>query len=186
MKPILLQKLRAVSLLAALLSFSPWSFADSPDATTANFKTVGEGNYSYWLWDLYHARLQTPDGRFVDYQQSAPLQLELTYARDITKQEFIDATLEQWKIQQGAVLKAHKIWAGELNALWRDVKKGDKLTAVLRSDGIVQFYFNGESLGSTTDPAFGHTFFDIWLSEKTTAPKLRKQLLALNARDENR
>jgi hypothetical protein len=186
MKHILLQKLRAVSLLAALMSFSPWCFGDSPDVTKANFKTVGEGNYSYWLWDLYHARLQTLDGRFVDYHQSAPLQLELTYARDITKQEFIDATLEQWRIQQGAVLKTHKIWAGELSTLWRDVKKGDKLTAILSTDGLVKFYFNDEPLGSTTDPAFGNAFFDIWLSEKTTAPKLRKQLLALNPKSDNK
>lgn len=177
----LMQKLRAVSLLAALMLLSPLSYGESLDVTKANFKTVGEGNYSYWFWDLYHARLLTADGSFVNYQQSAPLQLELTYARDITKKEFIDATMDQWKIQQGAILKVHKIWAGELNTLWRDVKKGDKLTAVLRLDGVVEFYFNGESLGNTTDPAFGRTFFDIWLSEKTTAPELRKQLLALKS-----
>lgn len=180
MKHTLMLKLRAASLLAALMLFSPWSYGDSPDVTKASFKIVGEGNYSYWFWDLYHARLLSVDGRFVDYQQSAPLQLELTYARDITKKEFIDATIEQWKIQQGAILKVHKIWAGELNTLWLDVKKGDKLTATLRLDGLVEFYFNGEPLGNTTDPAFGKAFFDIWLSEKTTAPELRKQLLAFN------
>ena len=184
MKHILLQKLHAASLLF-VFCLSPLSLAESLDAVKSNFRTVGEGNYSYWFWDLYHARLSSADGRFVDYQQSAPLQLELTYKRDISKQEFIDATLDQWKIQQGAVLKSHKIWAGELNTLWRDVRKGDKLTAVLSPAGLVQFYFNGEPLGSTTDPAFGSSFFDIWLSEKTTAPELRKQLLALNAKDEN-
>lgn len=183
MKQALMRKLLAASLLAVFL-LSPFSYGNSTDVTRANFKTVGEGDYSYWLWDLYHARLQSADGRFVDYQQSAPLQLELTYARNISKKEFIDATMEQWKIQQGAVLKVHKIWAGELNLLWRDVKKNDKLSAVLQADGLVDFYFNGELLGKTTDPAFGKAFFDIWLSEKTTAPDLRKQLLALNSKTE--
>lgn len=174
-----MQKLRALSLLASLLLLAPFCYGNSTDTKSNAFKTVGEGHYSYWFWQLYHARLQSSDGLFVDYQQSTPLKLELTYQRDITKQEFIDATMEQWKIQLGAVQKVHKIWAGELNTLWRDVKKGDKLTAVLRADGLVDFYFNDELLGRTTDPAFGFAFFDIWLSEKTTAPELRKQLLAL-------
>lgn len=157
--------------------------AEQPQAeTTAQFsqyQTVGEGKYSYWFWDLYQARLATPSGSFIDYQQSVPLLLELRYLRDISKIEFIDATVDQWRIQTGTVQKQHKLWAGELNALWRDVKKGDMLSAELHADGLISFYFNQQPLGKTTDPAMGPAFFDIWLSEKTTAPELRQLLLAL-------
>jgi hypothetical protein len=139
---------------------------------------VGSGQYSYWLWHLYDAELFSPNGRFVDYQQSAPLQLTLTYARNISKTEFIDATMDQWKKLQPNQVDAHKRWAAELELLWRDVKKGDRLTASLQADGIIQFYFNDEILGSTSDAAMGPAFFDIWLSEATTAKELRKQLLA--------
>lgn len=145
----------------------------------AQYQTVGEGKYSYWFWDLYQARLATPSGTFVDYQQSVPLLLELRYLRDISKTEFVDATQEQWRIQAGSVQKQHKLWAGELTTLWRDVKKGDMLSAELHSDGLISFYFNQQPLGKTKDPQMGPAFFDIWLSEKTTAPELRQLLLAL-------
>lgn len=144
-----------------------------------NLQTVGQGKYSYWFWDLYQAKLATPNGQFISYQQSTPLLLELSYLRNISKKEFVDATLDQWRIQAGKVQKQHKLWAGELTGLWRDVKKGDTLSAELHSDGLISFYFNQEWLGNTKDPALGPAFFDIWLSEKTTAPALRQQLLAL-------
>jgi hypothetical protein len=143
------------------------------------YQTVGEGKFSYWFWDLYNARLATSDGKFVDYQQSVPLLLELRYLRDISKIEFVDATLDQWRIQAGGGQKQHKLWAGELTNLWRDVKKGDVLGAELHPDGLISFYFNQQLLGTTKDPAMGPAFFDIWLSEKTTAPELRQLLLAL-------
>jgi hypothetical protein len=145
----------------------------------SQYQTVGEGKYSYWFWDLYRARLATPSGSFIDYQQSVPLLLELRYLRNISKTEFIDATVDQWRIQTGTVQKQHKLWAGELNTLWRDVKKGDMLSAELHADGLISFYFNQQPLGKTSDPAMGQAFFDIWLSEKTTAPELRQLLLAL-------
>ena len=39
------------------------------------------------------------------------------------------------------------------------------------------FYFNDNLVGSIEDPMFGPLFVDIWLSEKTSEPKLRQQLL---------
>lgn len=148
-------------------------------ASFDQYQTVGEGKYSYWLWDLYQARLATPSGKFIDYQQSVPLLLELRYLRDISKTEFVEATVDQWRIQADGVQKQHKLWAGELTTLWRDVKKGDMLSAELHADGLISFYFNQQLLGKTKDAALGPAFFDIWLSEKTTAPELRQLLLAL-------
>lgn len=182
-------RLVRTSILLVILSYAVQSAAvfalqQPHSGTTSNqmqakYQTVGEGKFSYWFWDLYNARLATADGQFVDYQKSVPLLLELRYLRDISKTEFVDATLDQWRIQAGGVQKQHKLWAGELNTLWRDVKKGDVLGAELHPDGLISFYFNQQLLGTTKDPAMGQAFFDIWLSEKTTAPELRQLLLAL-------
>lgn len=139
---------------------------------------VGAGRFTYWLWHLYDAELYSTNGQFADYQQSTPLKLSLTYARDITKKAFIDATVDQWQILQPTAKAQHQRWAKELDGLWRDVKEGDQLTAVLQPDGIIYFYFNREWLGQTSDAAMGPAFFDIWLSEATTAPELRKKLIA--------
>lgn len=144
-----------------------------------NVKLVGQGQFSYLFWDLYQARLYTADGNWNSYQQSSPVVLKLTYQRDISKADFIEATVDQWEHLQGKVSEQHKDWATQLDNLWTDVKKGDQLSCVLMPDSSVQFYFNDKLLGDVTDPAFGPAFLDIWLSDKTSAPKLRRQLLRL-------
>lgn len=169
--------LMTAGVLSVLLSL-PLQANEAPPA--AALKTVGEGQFSYLFWDLYQARLATSDGQFVSYQQNKPLLLELTYQRDISKADFVEATLDQWKAQQGSLQQRHRDWAAQLDMLWRDVKKGDRLACLLRADGLVEFSFNGQALGVLDDPAFGAEFLDIWLGEKTTAPKLRIALLGQN------
>ena len=156
-------------------------FSLNAQAMPDNVKLVGQGQFSYLFWDLYQAQLYTADGNWSGYQQSAPFVLKLTYQRDISKADFIEATVDQWKHLQGKVSAQHQDWAKQLDTLWTDVKKGDQLSCVLLADGTVQFYFNDKLLGDVTDPAFGPAFLDIWLSEKTSAPKLRKQLLKTSA-----
>ncbi len=167
----------AAGVLSALLALA--SQANEASRHHA-LKTVGEGQFSYLFWDLYQARLATSDGQFVSYQQNKPLLLELTYQRDISKADFVEATLDQWKAQQGSLQQRHRDWAAQLDKLWRDVKKGDRLACLLRADGLVEFSFNGQPLGLVEDSAFGAEFLDIWLGEKTTAPKLRVALLGQN------
>lgn len=167
----------AAGVLCALLAL-PSQANDAPPHTA--LKTVGEGQFSYLFWDLYQARLATSDGQFLNYQQNKPLLLELTYQRDISKADFVEATLDQWKAQQGSLQQRHRDWAVQLDKLWRDVKEGDRLACLLRADGLVEFSFNGQPLGLVEDPAFGAEFLDIWLGEKTTAPKLRVALLGQN------
>jgi hypothetical protein len=140
--------------------------------------TVGQGTYRYLFWQLYDARLASADGRFADYQRSAPLLLALTYKRDISVDQFIDATVEEWQKLKRSTPVQHKLWSQLLQRAWRDVVEGDTLTALLHRDGSVTFYLNDTECGSITDPAFGPAFFDIWLHPDTSAPKLRRQLIA--------
>lgn len=138
---------------------------------------VGQGRFDYLFWHIYNAQLQTVDGKFLDYQQSAPLVLSLTYQRDITKADFIDATLEQWQHQHGEIQARHRQWALLLNDIWQDVKTADTLSCQRLANAEVQFFLNSAYIGTIQDEAFADEFLDIWLSEKTSAPKLRKQLL---------
>lgn len=141
-------------------------------------KTVGEGTYRYLFWQLYDARLASESGTFESYRQSSPLLLALTYKRDISKQQFIDATIDEWRKLGRSSEQQQQQWAGQLQSVWQDVKEGDTLSALLKADGSVIFYFNGEETGTLTDANFGSAFFDIWLHPDTSAPKLRRQLIA--------
>ncbi|MDX1676291.1 chalcone isomerase family protein [Arsukibacterium sp.] len=147
-------------------------------AATPDLTTVGEGSYRYLFWQLYDARLASADGTFSDYQQSRPLLLELTYKREISKQEFIDATVEQWQKLDNSTAQQQQQWAERLRELWRDVEEGDQLAALLTKQGQVQFFFNGTDIGTVQDKAFAPAFFDIWLHPDTMAPDLRRKLIA--------
>lgn len=140
--------------------------------------TVGEGSYRFMLWQLYDARLATANGKFENYQQSTPVLLELSYKRDITRQQFIKATVDEWQKLGLSTKTQQQQWAQRLQNLWQDVKKGDSLSALLHVDGRVTFYLNGAETGRLEDTAFGPAFFDIWLHPDTSAPKLRRQLIA--------
>lgn len=140
--------------------------------------TVGEGSYRYMFWQLYDARLATKTGKFEDYQQSTPLLLELTYKRDISRQQFIDATVDEWQKLGQSSEEQQQQWAKQLQSLWQDVKEGDRLAALLQDNGSVKFYLNGTETGVLEDSAFGTAFFNIWLHPDTSAPKLRRQLIA--------
>lgn len=156
-------------MLALSLSTPLWAVPD--------LKTIGQGSYRYMLWQLYDARLASGDGSFINYQQSTPLLLELTYKRNISRDQFIKATVDEWKKLKQSSSEQQQQWAEQLATLWQDVKKGDRLAAVLLPDKTVAFYFNGTKTGVLADVAFGPAFFNIWLDSATSAPKLREQLI---------
>lgn len=158
--------------LSLLLGLSLPVFA-LPDLTT-----IGSGSYRYMFWQLYDARLASEDGNFVDYQQSTPLLLELTYKRNITRDQFIKATVDEWRKLGQSSAEQQAAWAALLKDLWRDVKRGDSLAALLMADHSVEFFINGQSTGVLQDNSFGPAFFNIWLDEKTSAPALRNQLIS--------
>lgn len=152
----------------------------TPAWAVPELETVGQGSYRYMLWQLYDARLASSDGNFVDYEQSTPLLLELTYKRNISRDQFIKATVDEWKKLKQTTSQQQQLWATQLEALWQDVKKGDRLAALLLPDNTVEFYFNGNKTGVVADQAFGPAFFNIWLDSATSAPKLREQLTGLS------
>ena len=90
----------------------------------------------------------------------------------------IDATVDEWQKLGHSTTEQQQLWAQQLQMLWQDVEQDDILAAVLQVDGSVMFYFNGVETGILQDTAFGTAFFDIWLHPDTSAPKLRRQLIA--------
>ncbi len=135
----------------------------------------GEARLRVLFWNVYDARLFTADGSYSE--NDYPIALQLSYLRDIDKDDLVDETMNQWR-QQG--IDAHPRideWLFELAALWKDVRKNDAITLVVDSEGRSNFYFNDELLGQIPDPEFGKNFAAIWLSENTTSPRVRERLI---------
>lgn len=52
------------------------------------WKTVGEAQLTWFIFDIYQSRLRAPDGKFIVNGDVSPhpLALEINYQRDISKQ----------------------------------------------------------------------------------------------------
>lgn len=108
-----------------------------------------------------------------------PLALELIYARKLVGEQIANRWLDEMR-RVGSPSEAQASrWLAAMGQLFPDVRAGDRLTGVLRSDGVACFHFNAQLRGEIADADFGRLFFGIWLSPRTSEPRLREQLLGI-------
>lgn len=137
---------------------------------------VGKGKLSVLFWDIYNAELYTVDGAY--HKSQFPIALRLVYLRDFDKDDLISETQKQWKKLGFKDQNKITLWVASLDKLWRDVKKHESITLYIDESSASFFYLDNEQLGQVDDPEFAQAFLDIWLSEKTSAPDVRKKLIA--------
>ena len=74
------------------------------------------------------------------------------------------------------------VWMEEMQRVIPNVKPGDRVMGIHRpkigTEGGAQFWINGRQSGEIRDAEFARLFFGIWLSPKTSEPKMRLALLA--------
>jgi hypothetical protein len=138
---------------------------------------VGEGRLSVLFWDIYEIQLFSGDGR---YDPQRPVALVLNYLRPVSGRDIADTSIDE--IRKLGVSDAVTIakWQAQLIQLFPDIAKGDRLIGSFDPDTGSQFHLNGALIGVIDDPELSRRFFDIWLSEATSQPRLRRQLLGLN------
>ncbi len=141
-----------------------------------DLELVGQGKLSVLFWDIYNAQLFSADGQYQPGQY--PLALKLTYLRDFKKKQLISETEKQWEKLGIANDGSRQAWIKELERLWPDVAKRDAITLFIDQDSNSYFYHNQTQLGKIQDSAFCEAFLAIWLSEGTSAPEVREQLIA--------
>ncbi|MFC3032054.1 chalcone isomerase family protein [Pseudoalteromonas fenneropenaei] len=155
------------SLSWLLIIFSSVVWANPLDKLTLR----GEATMQYLFWDLYHAKFYSEQNVL-----TPPMALELTYLREISSAQLVEATRDEWQ-KQGRKSAQHQKWLKQLATLWPDVKEGDSLLLYVEASGASHFYFNQQQLGDMADSEFGEEFLAIWLGEQTSEPGLRSQLL---------
>ena len=60
------------------------------------WRKVGDATLTWGPFTVYTSQLRTPDGRYSRDQDQA---LIITYARDIDRDELVEATRDQWQAQ---------------------------------------------------------------------------------------
>lgn len=151
-----------------LVSFS---ISASP---VASLHKQGEGEMKYLFWTLYRAEYFS--GKPSAAPGEKPEALRITYQKSISRQALLDATYDQWS-KLGYTDNLTSDWLATLSAIWPDVEPGDQLTLLVTTDGRSEFYLSDRMIGELSDERFGDAFLSIWLSERTTEPDLRLQLL---------
>lgn len=146
--------------------------------TTSLPELRGKGDYYWFMLHVYEATLWA-DKKAELY--SSPLVLELKYQRNFDGKDIVKQSMKELD-HLGAPASERARWESELLSIFPNVKKGDTIRARFHPEEGVYFYLNeNKSLGKLSDVNFSKNFLDIWLSEKTRAPELRKKLLGDNS-----
>ncbi|MEZ8266426.1 chalcone isomerase family protein [Vibrio cyclitrophicus] len=163
-----LLSLIALTLVCAALLFTGNSKASAVD----DLNKRGQGEMSYLFWTLYSAEFYTTPS-------NSERALKIEYYRSIDSQDLVNATKDQWS-KLGYSSSNIQRWLKPLYAMWPNVEEGSTLTIRVAEDNVSRFYFDEQPIGTIQDKQFGEAFLAIWLSENTSEPLLRKQLLGLN------
>ena len=149
------------------------SYAQLPSWLETSPRLVGEARFRLFFFDIYHAELLAPDGR---YDGAAPYALRLSYMRNVSSTTIVDASIDEMRRQGSGDDSRLAKWADWMRQHFPDMQNGDEAMIVALTNGGMALYHNQLKLGQTVDPAFTEAFFAIWLSDNALQPDLSRQL----------
>ncbi len=169
--------MRRILTVLLLLAASPAWGMEKPAFLAETIRAeapLGEGAYRWAFIDVYDAALWT-DAPAWSYD--APFALTLTYRINAMPADIREETIKQLRVVSELTPEELTAFGQELDRLYPEMRKGDSITALYTPEGGMALYHNEVLRGRVTEQKFVRPFFDIWLSDKTTEPKLRAQLL---------
>jgi hypothetical protein len=140
-------------------------------------RLLGSGRLTFIGLAVYEARLWVGEGFKAESYEQAPLAIELEYARTLYGKLIAERSLDEMKRAGGISEAQAESWLATLKQTFPDVVKGDRITGLFRPGEAARFFLNGKAIGEVRDAEFARRFFGIWLSPKTSEPKLRLALL---------
>ena len=134
-------------------------------------KLQGGGKLTWWGLHVYDASLYR-SGSF----SSSEFALDLQYHKSLNGLSIANRSAEEMR-KLGVPDSQAQNWGKQLASFLPNVEPGQSLTAIYNPKQGTTFYFDGKPLAQIAGPDFSRAFFGIWLDSKTSAPKLREQLL---------
>jgi Chalcone isomerase-like len=173
-----------VALCAGLMpGTGQFAYANNPSMPSAvsqglsNAKALGQARLVVFGFNIYDAKLWVADGFSAANYASEPFALELRYLRNFSGEMIAERSLKEMR-RIGAVSEEKATqWLENMKKTFPDIKKGDQLIGIHRPDGTASFTLNGKPIGEIRDEEFTRLFFGIWLSPKTSEPKMRNELI---------
>lgn len=138
-------------------------------------RLIGSGDLRWFGLHIYSAKLWTES---LTFDPKASFALELTYRRNITRERFVDTSVDEIKRLYGDTISNDMltVWRSHMTKAFTDVKSGDQLIGVHMPKIGCRFYSRDKLLAEIRDTDFAHAFFGIWFDPRSKDNELRKQL----------
>jgi hypothetical protein len=144
----------------------------------STWQVLGHGLFTWSVFRVYRAALHVTDEGL---SAGSPFVLDLNYLRNVSAAQIAQTAAQEMQRLTDMTAPTAAKWGQVLEGLLPDVGLGDRLLGVFEPGVGVHFYFGEKSLGAIEDAGFAAAFAAVWLDERTRAPGLRAQLLALQA-----
>lgn len=139
---------------------------------------AGSSRLRFFGLNVYDARLWTSPGfRAATYAQHS-LALELTYLRSLSGKAIAERSLKEMRRGGTFAPDTEQAWLNAMQEAFPDVNEGDRITGIHTPAVGAKFWFNGQARATIRDAEFSRLFFGIWLSDATSEPRMRTELLA--------
>jgi putative methionine-R-sulfoxide reductase with GAF domain len=185
----------AIALSVFAVPTKAWGAQTLPSEVTTKYGDMqlrGSGQLRFLGMKVYNASLYVKQ----------PVTGNIAFDRDFALDIAYLMSLKGAAIAERSVKEMRKVgyedeaklarWASRMKEIFPDVQSGDHLIGVFdveesaSSKAKASFYIvqkgKPKPIGAVDDAEFAQAFFDIWLSAKTSEPKLRAALLNAPAR----
>lgn len=161
-----------------LLSLPALSALAQGSLELAGLSRRGQARFRFFGLHIYDIRLWSREPVSAAQWATQPFVLEIEYARRLLGSEIAGRSLKEMRRQAAIADDQAQAWLAEMQAAFPDVSAGDRLSGQYEPGVAISFHFNGQLRRRIADPLFAQRFMGIWLSEQTSEPGLREQLLA--------
>ncbi|WP_299349700.1 chalcone isomerase family protein [uncultured Shimia sp.] len=166
-------RITALSGLLLLSLLLTGARADVARTGLSNPERLGSVTVRYLGIAIYDAELFTSGG--TDFRWQAPMALRLTYRRGFSADQLTDATMTEITRMNGESASDAKLRA-DLATCYRDVKKGDEITATSQGSNAVSLWLNNRKVCTLNSAGIQKRFFGIWLAPESRMARLSPQL----------
>ena len=169
-----LNGLLGTALLLSSLSSQAQTLPELVSRDLMGLAMRGEAALRFFGLKVYDVRLWT---QMKPFTHADPFAIELVYDMNLNGKDIAERSVKEMRAQGCDDEAKLKRWGEEMARVFPDIKKGDTLIGVSIPGKEARFYNREKLIAAVPDPEFAKAFFDIWLSEKSSEPKMRLKLL---------
>ncbi len=182
--PAVIALVVVISVAAASVHAVSVSNVEMPEALVAGDQVLpvrGVALLRRYGLRIYAGALYMPDGvPATDYDRDVPKCLLLHYFVGISRERFpVAAATVLGRMYGPEVLEALQPRLDALNAVFRDVHRGDRYCLCYTPGTGTTLAFNGEPLVTIDGADFAAVYFSIWLGPDAASTKFRDALFGL-------